>query len=182
MSASATETQPTAFSFGLRELSVAIVLISALAVGGALMIEHIGGIPPCPLCLDQRIAYYAAVPLGAIAFFTSSAMPAASRIIIGLLAIGFAVNAGLGVYHSGIEWAWWAGPDACSGGAGPIARTPADLLNSLAQPRVVRCDEAALRIFGLSLAGYSALVSAFLALIAGIGALRGSLFAPRRFS
>lgn len=175
MSASASGTQQAVFSFGLRELSAAIIAISALSLGGALLIEHVGGIPPCPLCLDQRIAYYLAVPLGAMAFFLSSGAPVVSRIILGLLAIGFAVNAGLGVYHSGIEWGWWLGPDACSGGAGPIARTPADLLNSLAQPRVVRCDEAALRILGLSLAGYSALISAFLMLIAGIGALKGSL-------
>lgn len=85
-----------------------------------------------------------------------------------LLAAMFIVNAGLGVYHAGIEWKWWPGPDACSG-VGEIARSPRDLLQSLAQPQVVRCDDAALRIFGVSLAGYSAAISACLAAIAVYG-------------
>jgi disulfide bond formation protein DsbB len=33
----------------------------------------------------------------------------------------------------------------------------------------VRCDAAALRILGISLAGYSALLSALLAVMAGVG-------------
>jgi disulfide bond formation protein DsbB len=37
--------------------------------------------------------------------------------------------------------------------------------------RVVRCDEAAWRFLGLSLAGYNVLVSLFLAAVAGWGAL-----------
>jgi disulfide bond formation protein DsbB len=94
------------------------------------------------------------------------------RVILALLAVGFLLNAGLGIYHSGIEWGWWPGPETCSG-AGEIARTPGELLESLKNPRVVRCDEAALRILGLSLAGYSALTSGFLAALAGLGAAAG---------
>ena len=51
--------------------------------------------------------------------------------------------------------------------------TPADLLRSLQDAHVVRCDVAALRIFGLSLAGYSALLSAALAMIAATGFTKG---------
>lgn len=141
-----------------------IAIISALALGGALAIEHIGGIRPCPLCLDQRIAYYAAVPLGTLAFFLASGRRSWSLAILILLSLGFAINAGLGIYHSGIEWGWWPGPDSCSGAAS-IATSTDELLKSLNQPQVVRCDEAPLRIFGLSLAGYSALLSGALAIL-----------------
>ncbi len=149
-----------------------IAVLSALALAAALAIEYIGGIPPCPLCLDQRIAYYAAIPLGALAFALASGRRGWSRAILAVLALGFAVNAGLGVYHAGVEWGWWPGPEACSG-AGTIATTPEDLLKSLSHTRVVRCDEAPLVIFGLSLAGYSAILSALLAVIAALGFVKG---------
>jgi disulfide bond formation protein DsbB len=70
------------------------------------------------------------------------------------------------------KWGWWQGPTACTG-IGSIATTPGDLLKSLAQTQIVRCDEAALRILGLSLAGYSAMLSAALAGIALRGVAKG---------
>jgi disulfide bond formation protein DsbB len=145
-----------------------IAIMSALALAGALAIEHIGGIAPCPLCLDQRIVYYAAVPLGVLAFMLASGRRSWSLAILAVLAAAFVFNAGFGVYHSGIEWGWWPGPEACSGAAS-LAKTPEELMKSLTQSRLVRCDEAALRILGISLAGYSALLSACLACVALLG-------------
>ena len=41
----------------------ALVLFAAAAVIlAALAFEHFGGYVPCPLCLQQRYAYYAGVP------------------------------------------------------------------------------------------------------------------------
>jgi disulfide bond formation protein DsbB len=159
------------FPLSLRAIGFAVAGLSVLGVGSALAIEHIGGIPPCPLCLDQRTAYYAAIPLGILAAYLASARPSWSRLLLGALALAFLVNAGLGVYHAGIEWGWWPGPDACSGIA-PLATSPEALMKSLANPQIVRCDEAALRILGISLAGYSAMLSAILAVLASVGALR----------
>lgn len=159
------------FPLSLRAIGFAVAGLSALGVGSALAIEHIGGVPPCPLCLDQRIAYYAAMPLGVLAAYLAGARPSWSRLLLGALALAFLFNAGLGVYHAGIEWAWWPGPDSCSGIA-PLATSPEALMESLANPQIVRCDEAALRILGISLAGYSAMLSVFLAILAGAGALR----------
>jgi disulfide bond formation protein DsbB len=156
---------------GLAAPCLAIAALSALALGGALAIEHIGGIRPCPLCLEQRIAYYAAVPLALIAAWLAGRMPLAARLLLVALALGFAANAALGVYHAGIEWGWWPGPGECSGMA-PLATTPGELMESLNKPSVVRCDAAALRILGISLAGYSALLSAGLAAVAAIGAVK----------
>lgn len=150
-----------------------VAAISALSLAGALAIEYIGGIAPCPLCLDQRIAYYAAVPVGLLVFAFAPYRPTWSRTLLLLLAAAFVINAGLGVYHAGVEWKWWAGPTACSGGIGTIARSPQDLMQSLARPQVVRCDEAALRIFGISLAGYSAAISAAMAALTVFSFARG---------
>jgi disulfide bond formation protein DsbB len=159
------------FPLSLRAIGFAVAGLSALGVGSALAIEHIGGIPPCPLCLDQRIVYYAAIPLGVLAAYLASGRASWSRLLLGALALAFLVNAGIGVYHAGIEWTWWPGPDSCSGIA-PLATSAEALMESLANPRIVRCDEAALRILGISLAGYSAMLSTFLAVLASAGALR----------
>ena len=168
-------------AFGPREASLAIVALSVLALASALAIQHIGGIRPCPLCLEQRIAYYAAVPLALAAFFLAGPKPYLARALLGIIAVAFVVNTGLGIYHSGVEWRWWPGPDTCSG-LGSIATNPRDLLKSLqtGTSAVVRCDEAPIRILGLSLAGYGALLSAFLAMLAAAGGLGIDLAARLR--
>jgi disulfide bond formation protein DsbB len=92
-------------------------------------------------------------------------------ITLALLAIGVAMlwNAGLGTYHSGVEWHWWQGPTDCSG-AIPNFSAGGSLLDQINKTRVIRCDEAAWRFLGLSLAGYNVLVSLFLACVAAWGA------------
>jgi disulfide bond formation protein DsbB len=97
-------------------------------------------------------------------------------IAVGFLAILLAALAGaaLGAYHSGVEWHWWAGPTDCSGPVTDFTAKGA-LIDQLQSIRVVRCDEAAWRFLGLSLAGYNVLISLALAAIAAYG-----LFAPRR--
>jgi disulfide bond formation protein DsbB len=77
-------------------------------------------------------------------------------------------NTGLSIYHAGVEWKFWAGPTDCSG---PITSfgSAGNLLKQLQDIKIVRCDEAAWRFLGISLAGYDALVSLFLAAIAAWG-------------
>ena len=89
-------------------------------------------------------------------------------LMLALLAIAVAMlwNAGLGVYHSGIEWHWWPGPQDCSGAGAGLQRRAAACCSRLQNTRVVRCDEAAWRFLGLSLAGYNVLISLALAAIA----------------
>jgi disulfide bond formation protein DsbB len=74
-------------------------------------------------------------------------------------------NAGLGVYHSGVEWKWWQGPQECAGTLDDLGAA-GGLLNKLQSITVVRCDEAAWRFLGLSLAGYNVLISLALAGVA----------------
>ena len=90
--------------------------------------------------------------------------------MVGFVAIiiAMACNAVLGVYHAGVEWHWWAGPTDCTGPLTDL-RAGGSLLNQLQSIHVVRCDEAAWRFLGISLAGYNALISLLLAAIAGFG-------------
>lgn len=130
--------------------------------------ERYGGYLPCHLCLQERYAYYFAVPASVIAFFTARAESfSLTRILLAAIALAFVLNAGLGIYHSGVEWKWWAGPTECSGGSvlsfGPEG---VDIENA----KVVACDQAAWRFLGLSFAGWNAVVSGLLAAIAAYGA------------
>ena len=96
----------------------------------------------------------------------------AFRALFGLVALAFLANAGLGGYHSGVEWGFWAGPETCSGATAPLA-TGKSLLDQLKNaPRIIRCDEAPWRFAGLSFAGWNAVVSFVLMLFAGWAASR----------
>jgi disulfide bond formation protein DsbB len=91
---------------------------------------------------------------------------------LAVIAAGMLWNAGLGVYHSGVEWHLWAGPRDCSGELEGLG-SATDLLNRLERVNVVRCDEAAWRFLGLSLAGYNVIISLALAAVAVWGVIAG---------
>ena len=138
----------------------------AITVGTALGFQHIGGYIPCKLCLEQRLPYYIGIPVVVLALL-SSVLKFPPLVTRGLLLAGALLmtwSVWLGAFHSGVEWGLWAGPSACSGTA-PVA-TGGNLLDSLQQARVVRCDEAPWRLAGLSLAGFNALIGAVLTVVA----------------
>ncbi len=85
-----------------------------------------------------------------------------------LLAVVFAASAVLAAYHAGVEYHWWQGPTACTGGPGSL--DVSNLVNTLNSVKVVRCDEVQLRIAGLSLAGWNVVASAVLAAYAALAA------------
>jgi disulfide bond formation protein DsbB len=145
---------------------LAISLAAAATLAGAWFFELVLRLEPCPLCLDQRIPYYVAVPLGlGVAWLAREPSRAAyARIGFALLGLVMLVGAGYGVYHAGIEWGFWQGPAACAGGS---RIGSGDILSQLrATQRVVPCNEAAWRFLGISLAGYNVLVASALAALA----------------
>ena len=139
--------------------------------GGFFFFEYVLGYPPCPLCLDQRMAFYVSVPLAALLWLGASHGASRKVLFLGFLVIALAMvwNTGLSVFHAGVEWKLWAGPTDCSGPINGLGQA-SNMLTRLQDIRIVRCDEAAWRLFGISLAGYDVLVSAFLAVTAVLGA------------
>jgi disulfide bond formation protein DsbB len=152
-------------------LAAAAVMFGALC--GAWYFQYQLGYVPCPLCYQQRIPYYFAIPLGlllaAFAFYEGSRQ--ILRLGLYLLAAILAVSVGMGVYHAGVEWSFWQGPTSCAAGA-PSTAPIGNILEAIRNVRVVPCNEAAWRLFGISLAGYNALISAFAAIVAFAGARR----------
>jgi disulfide bond formation protein DsbB len=161
-------------------LALAISVVAALSLLGAYYFEYILKLAPCPLCLQQRWAYYLAVPLAtAVAWAAASDWPpTAIRTGFAILLVMFLGNAVLGVYHAGAEWKFWPGPATCAAIGDPLPLNAGTLLEQMNQAVIVRCDEAAWRFLGLSLAGYSVLISLAVAgaALAGLtaGAVQGS--------
>jgi disulfide bond formation protein DsbB len=154
-------------------MAAGLILLGAVAtIAGALVFEHVFGLPPCPLCLVQRYPYYAAMPMALATALVRR--PAWARAGLALLALIFVVSAGLGAHHAGVEWGWWAGPSDCSGAPPPASGGVGDLLSQLQTARVVSCTDAAWRFLGLSLAGWNVVISLGLAALALV-----ALFARR---
>lgn len=149
--------------------ALAIGGLAFAAIAGAWVFQALG-FAPCDLCLEQRYAYYVAVPLAAITLAASGSNRAVTRAMFGLLALIFAANVVLAVYHSGVEAHWWKGPTACTGSIAS-AKGAGSLLDQLASVKVVNCDVVQLRVFGFSLANWNVLISGALAALAARAAL-----------
>ena len=154
------------------EAAALILFAASAALVGAWIFEAFGYLP-CDLCLKQRQPYYIGIPL---ALIVTAITQRGSRGLVtagfAALALVFAASAALGAYHAGVEWGLWQGPTACTGSSLPAAG--GNLLEQLKDFKVVRCDEVAIRILGLSLAGWNALVSLAIAALAARAAYGSS--------
>ena len=157
---------------GPASLAAGIILFTAAAALATVWVLQLGfGLAPCHLCFVQRWPYYAALPVAGATVWLARHGRASARIGLACLLVLMLASAGLGLFHAGVEWRWWTGPTDCTG-AGTTIRNAKDLLKGLNEVQVVRCDEAALRVLGLSLAGWNVLASLALAAVAGWGLRR----------
>ncbi|MDQ6869757.1 MAG: disulfide bond formation protein B [Pseudomonadota bacterium] len=150
-------------------IALVILAIAVSSIAGAFLFEALG-YAPCELCLKERIPYYAAIPFAGLAVLFAARGPRSLlHAVLCIVALIFAASAIFGAYHAGVEWGFWPGPLECSG---PLDRAASadDFLKQLQNLKLTRCDAPALRILGLSLAGWNAVVSAGLAALAVAGA------------
>ena len=140
-------------------------------IAGAWFFEIVWGLRPCKLCLEQRLPHYAAIGLAAAGLVLARSPRLQWLVLLGLAGL-MAWSTGLGVYHSGVEWGWFAGPNDCGGAAAPVAAGVQDFMKQLQTTRVVACSEAAWRLLGLSLAGWNAIASLGLLALSLLGLIR----------
>ncbi len=141
---------------------------SAALLAGTLGFQFIGGLAPCPLCIWQRWPHVAAVVIAvlAVTVLWRHTRPLA---VLGMLAA--LVSAGLGLYHTGIERGWWPGPDTCT--SSDITNLSTDqLMAQIMSAPLVRCDEVAWDLLGLSMASWNAVISLGLAALWLAAAMR----------
>ena len=148
-----------------------ILLISSATITTAWFFQLGLGYIPCKLCLWQRIPYYVGIPLTAIALIVLArgASQKTAQLALIALALVFIISTTLAGFHAGVEWGFWLGPSDCGGTimAGPAK--VGDLMSAIESSKVVSCTAASWRLFGLSMAGWNAVVSAVLVGVAGIG-------------
>ena len=139
-----------------KRLVIAAGLGSAALLIAALGFQYIGGLAPCKMCLWQRYPHVAAVFVAALFFVFKY------RSVAALGAGASLATAGIGFYHAGVELSWWEGPNSCTSGAIGGMSTE-DLINQIMAAPMVRCDEIPWALWGLSMAGWNALMSLALA-------------------
>ena len=129
---------------------LALVVPSALMLG-ALGSQYIGGLYPCEMCYWQRWPHDAAIVLALFAFGTR--VDRAAYILVALAALAIMTSGAIGVFHAGVEYGWWQGITTCSTTAAGVS-----LEDIMAAP-VIRCDVPQWTLFGISLAGFNAIIS-----------------------
>ena len=134
---------------------IALLLPLAL-LGGALGSQYLGGLTPCEMCYWQRYPHAAATVLAAAAF-TAPAMSTRSRMLSALAAFAIAVSGAIGVYHAGVELGIFEGVTTCTSTASGATRD--ELLRSIMDAPLVRCDQVQFSFLGISMAGWNAILS-----------------------
>lgn len=136
---------------------------SAAVLAAAFGFQYLAGLAPCQLCLWQRWPHAVAIAIGVLAMLLPRGLPGKALPLLGALAALTA--AGIGAFHVGVEQGWWQGLASCTAGSISGIST-ADLLNpDIDVGAVVRCDEIAWSMFGLSMAGWNVVLSILLALL-----------------
>jgi disulfide bond formation protein DsbB len=128
-------------------------LLPAALLGGALISQYGFGLYPCEMCMWQRWPHLAAIILAAAALMVRAKSMATALVIAATMAI--LISGLIGGFHAGVEYDWWEGFTTCS------TNLPAggDLLDSIMNAPLVRCDVAPWTLFGISLAGFNFLLS-----------------------
>jgi disulfide bond formation protein DsbB len=159
----------------LDKILVGLAFALGLAtIAGAWGSQLIGGLVPCELCLEQRMAYYWGLPVLALILILWNRLPLPVwYLAVAIGAAIFAWSTYMGGYHAGVEWGWWPGPTACTGTGTGLSFN--DLAAGSLKP-VIACDAVQFRFLGISLAGYNALISAAIVVML-LGAM---LFQARR--
>ena len=145
----------------------ALILVAAagslLLLAGAFAFQAMGYLP-CEMCWWQRYPHVAAVVIGLAALATRG------PVLPALGALAALTTSLLGVFHSGVEQHWWAGPAACTGNGGLAV----DDLLSTDGPRLVMCDQVSWEMWGLSMPSWNAVLSLALVVVWVMAARRSA--------
>lgn len=145
---------PASGSLGLARLIAVAVPAGLLA--GAYGFQHIGGLPPCEMCYWQRWAHMVALGF-AVASFAGIRLPDKGRAFVWLAALAILASGGIGAYHAGVEAGIFQGFTQCTSSLG--GGSAEDLLKQIMAAPVIRCDQVPWSLFGISMAGWNAILS-----------------------
>lgn len=139
---------------------VTLLFSGAMLAAAILYFQNTLGLPPCPLCLDQRNWHWGVAGVSLAAVVVLRFRPAWTR--WGVMAIGLVLlgSAAMGAYHVAVEQHWVIAQCDVRASAGESWIFDEDA------PLVVpRCDEIAWSMWGVSMAGWNAIASLVMALL-----------------
>jgi disulfide bond formation protein DsbB len=148
--------EPSALDHWAHLAPLAILAVSVITLGAALVSQYGFGLQPCELCLLQRWPYAATIVLGLLGAAVIRRGKAQAVLVL-LAGLVFLIGAGIAFFHVGVEQHLWAGFAECSGPAG--GNSVEALRQQLVGRPIVRCDEVAFRFLGMSMAGWNMLAS-----------------------
>jgi disulfide bond formation protein DsbB len=137
--------------------------VPAALLAAAFGSEYIGGLNPCEMCWWQRWAHMGGVAFALIAIAGAGRLPDRGRSFVWLAALAILASGLIGVYHAGVEAGIFEGVTQCSGV--DSSGSAEDVLNRIMNAPIIRCDQVQWRLFGISMAGWNAILSVGSALV-----------------
>ncbi|MCC3304138.1 disulfide bond formation protein B [Sneathiella sp. HT1-7] len=144
------------------------LLGSVGALGAAFIAQYVFDLWPCVLCLYQRWPYAAVIVISLAGIALHKRIGAGPFLL--LCALGFAVTAAVAGYHVGVEQGWWEGTAECVGDTAKASNLQ-ELKAKIMSTPIVRCDEVAWSLFGISMAGYNVIAGVILTVFSLFAAL-----------
>jgi len=138
-----------------RDVPWIVTALSFAALCVAWLVQFGFGYAPCELCYWTRYGYWGVIVLGLITMWFSRKHKA-RKVCLTLTGIGLLVVGGISVFQVGVERGWWHGTEACTG-VSTIGMSTQQMLDAINNAPVVRCDQPAFLILGISMAGYNIL-------------------------
>jgi len=163
----------TMASFDLSAPRTSALFLMAASAGSllaAFFFQYVVGLQPCILCIWQRWPYAAVIALTILALTVAARAAKLRAALLALCGVVFLIGGGIAVFHVGVEQHWWTGTPGC--GVTATADSIEALRAQIMAAPVVRCDQVAWSLFGISMAGYNILISLVLAAVAFVSARR----------
>ena len=135
---------------------IVALLVSGALLAGAHAFETFGHLQPCAMCLAQREWHWGVLGVAALAIILVRG-PVAARWVACALGLAFLGSFAMAAWHVAVEHHWIAAQ--CEvGGLGDLT------FNVNAELHAPSCDQIAWSMFGITMAGYNAIISLALAL------------------
>jgi disulfide bond formation protein DsbB len=133
------------------------IAVPAALLAGAYGSEIWGGLYPCEMCWWQRYAHFAALGFALLSLLLARA-PDRGRSMVWLAALAILASGAIGAYHAGVELGIFEGFTQCTSTvSGDLSGD--ELLKSMMQAPIVRCDQVQFAFLGISMAGWNAILS-----------------------
>jgi disulfide bond formation protein DsbB len=142
----------------INHLFLFFLIVSTGLLGSAFGFQYIFDIHPCSLCIYQRYPWIIIALFSFVGLFLNRSI---NRIIVVAIFVILLASLTLSIYHVGIEQKWWANHLICKSAID--TENFESFKQQLIKTEMVDCAKIQWSLFGVSMAGFNAIISAILA-------------------